>query len=373
MSRGKKWDSVEIGKLGEIITGNTPSKKDSDFYIGGTVPFVKPNNIDTDTICRVSTSDEYINNLGLAKARVVDSGAVLVTCIGTIGKVGISSRRICFNQQINAIVPFEDKCTSEYLAYAIQYQKKYLSQMANASVVPIINKSQFSTLTIPLPPLSEQKRIAAILDIADSIRTMRQTAIAKLDQLAQSVFLEMFGDPNSNAHRWDKITFSEYFSITTGKLDANAMVEGGRYPFFTCAKEPSTIDTFSFDQEALLLAGNNAAGVYDVKHYIGKFNAYQRTYVLTLRDSRDDYLFARKMLENQLIRLQQKSKGINTKFITLGILEELPLFHPSHEIQAIFSKKIETLNDTRNSVMHAMSCDELLFSSLQSRAFAGDL
>ena len=70
----------------------------------------------------------------------------------------------------------------------------------------------------------------------------------------------------------------ELCNITTGKLDANAAVENGMYPYFTCGEIPSRIDEYAFDTDAILLAGNNASGDFNVKYYKGKFNAYQRTY-----------------------------------------------------------------------------------------------
>jgi len=79
--------------------------------------------------------------------------------------------------------------------------------------------------------------------------------------------------------------------IGTGKLDANNAVDNGKYPFFTCAPQPSYIDTYEFDEDAILLAGNNAQGNFHINRYQGKFNAYQRTYVITAKDGYDiDYI-----------------------------------------------------------------------------------
>lgn len=76
------------------------------------------------------------------------------------------------------------------------------------------------------------------------------------------------------------VQLKEVLSFRTGKLDSNAAEDGGRYPFFTCSPTTLSINTFAFDDEAILLAGNNANGVFSVKYFNGKFNAYQRTYVI---------------------------------------------------------------------------------------------
>ena len=136
------------------------------------------------------------------------------------------------------------------------------------------------------------------------------------------------------------------FSTTTGKLDSNAMVENGEYPFFTCAKEVFRIDKYAFDQEALLLAGNNAAGKYDVKYYKGKFNAYQRTYVLGLKEDWSYQLF-RYQLEDKLVYLQQQSLGGLTKYLTIKILGELEFIVPPIDKQNEFTAFVEQVDKSK--------------------------
>ena len=116
-------------------------------------------------------------------------------------------------------------------------------------------------------------------------------------------------------------------NIRTGKLDSNCAVEDGEYPFFTCDTKTLRINRFSFDCEALLLAGNNAVGVYPLKHYKGKFDAYQRTYVITTKDAaRVSYPYLFSVLRQQLDELRRLSVGSATKFLTMRML--LPLRIP---------------------------------------------
>ena len=148
-------------------------------------------------------------------------------------------------------------------------------------------------LEIPLPPLAEQKRIAGILDAADALRAKRREALAQLDSLLQASFVDLFGDPVTNPKGLRKASLGTVFSFTTGKLDSNAAVAGGTYPFFTCAREDSTIDCYAFDCEALILSGNNASADYSVKHFKGRFNAYQRTYIISVDEKALSYEYAR--------------------------------------------------------------------------------
>lgn len=132
--------TVKLKELGELVTGNTPSKQVEEFYESNDIPFIKPDGLDEDKILSVSTAKEYISNKAEGKARILNSGNILVTCIGTIGKVAIiDCDKMAFNQQINAIVPNNTKINTKYLAYVLKKNKQSLADIANAAVVPIIN------------------------------------------------------------------------------------------------------------------------------------------------------------------------------------------------------------------------------------------
>jgi type I restriction enzyme S subunit len=147
------------------------------------------------------------------------------------------------------------------------------------------------------------------------------------------------GDPLSLPKGWEIKPLGELVNIKTGKLDSNAMVDGGRYPFFTCSREIFAINDYAFDCEAILLAGNNASGDFNVKHYKGKFNAYQRTYVITVNDKNKIlYSYLYQQLTNHLKKFKEQSLGANTKFLKIGMIQgmEIPL-PPLPEQQRIVS------------------------------------
>lgn len=121
-------------------------------------------------------------------------------------------------------------------------------------------------------------------------------------------------------------------NITTGKLDANAGIPNGKYPFFTCAPDPLRIDTFAFDDDVVLLAGNNAQGNFHIQRFKGKFNAYQRTYVITARDGYDiDYV--KYSLELSLQHLKRIAQGSQTKFLTMQILDSFRVVDIPYDAQ----------------------------------------
>jgi type I restriction enzyme, S subunit len=113
-------------------------------------------------------------------------------------------------------------------------------------------------------------------------------------------------------------------NITTGKLDSNQAVDGGDYPFYTCSEEPVRIDSYAFNDDVVLVAGNNAQGNFHVNRFKGKFNAYQRTYVLTAKPDYDiDFIYY--TLKLKLKKLKERSQGSQTKFLTMPILTNINL------------------------------------------------
>ena len=158
---------VTIKELGKIITGNTPSKKIEEFWNSEDICFVKPDIISDNSVNEIFESNEYISEEAKKKARVVSKDSIFITCIGSIGKIGIALEgEYAFNQQINAIVP-NDKVLPKYLAYNLLYNRPRLVSISNAPVVPIINKSQFSEFTINID--SNKNKQLEIVDVLDKL------------------------------------------------------------------------------------------------------------------------------------------------------------------------------------------------------------
>ena len=193
--------------------------------------------------------------------------------------------------------------------------------------------------------------------------------LQKLNELIKSRFVEMFGDPEINPLSINNYPWKEIFYTQTGKLDSNAAVVNGEYPFFTCSKEALSINEYAYDCEALLLAGNNAAGIYDVKYYKGKFNAYQRTYILQLQNKDWKYAVFKHQLEDKLLYLQSQSKGTNTRYLTMGILSQLSFLVPPIELQNQFADFVTQVEKQKATVQQSIDKLETLKKSLMQKYF----
>ena len=181
----KGFPLKKICEVGTVITGNTPSTKDSENYSSNDYCFVKPSDISKEGVADIQTSEFFISKKAYSNSRQLPKCSVLTTCIGIIGKVGILRKTATCNQQINAIVPNSD-ISSIYLAYAILGLRDVLEAMANAPVVPIINKGVFSMLQIPLPPLSLQHSFATKMASIEESKASLKAQITEMQNLLAS-------------------------------------------------------------------------------------------------------------------------------------------------------------------------------------------
>ena len=198
---------------------------------------------------------------------------------------------------------------------------------------PAINSSDLSKIIIYKPSLEEQQKIGDFFMLLDKRIEQQEEKIALLKDYKKAMMQKIFSqkirfkDENGNNYPdWEEKKLGEVCNITTGKLDANAMSPGGKYRFYTCAKEFYNIDYFAFDTEALLISGNGANVGY-IHYYNGKFNAYQRTYVLD--NFSQNTLFIKYFLDEFLYkRINSEKKDGNTPYIVIGVLLEMKLLFP---------------------------------------------
>lgn len=160
------YGTKTIGEIGEVLTGTTPSMKKEEYYDSDDVLFIKPGDIPENTISCIDKAENYISDKARKAARVFPENSVLVTCIGTIGKIGIAKFESSCNQQINVIIP-SSNINSLYLAYNLLIIRSTIQDAANAPVVPILNKTDFSKLEVMVPPYKKQCEFASLAEQSD--------------------------------------------------------------------------------------------------------------------------------------------------------------------------------------------------------------
>ena len=189
------WEMKKLIELGEVQTGTTPSTSNKGFY-GDFIPFVKPPHFNPDGT--ISFSSSGLSEIGLAKGRLIKENSILMVCIGaSIGKTGITPIPISCNQQINAFSPNEN-CLPKFYYHLLSsdYFFKKVMKRSSQATLPMINKTKWQNIEIPLPPLPQQKQIVAILDKAfaaiDTAKANAEQNLQNAKELFESYLQNIF-------------------------------------------------------------------------------------------------------------------------------------------------------------------------------------
>ncbi len=184
------WEEKAIGKIGDVVTGNTPSTTNRDYYVGN-IMFVSPADISENRF--VSETLKTLSSKGLAVARKIPAYSILFVCIGsTIGKVAQNAYKCATNQQINAVIPFDENENS-FVYYSLAFHAHEIAELAGNQAVPIINKSLFSSSFLIVPPeKDEQKMIADCLSSIDNLITAQAQKIEALKVHKKGLMQQLF-------------------------------------------------------------------------------------------------------------------------------------------------------------------------------------
>ena len=253
----------------------------------------------------------------------------------------------------------------------------YIRGVKTGTTVQMVSKHNVEEYRFLCPPKETREYIVNILSRYDSLIENFQKQIKLLEESAQRLYKEWFIDLRFPGHEnvqivdgvpegWEKKNLGDITPIKTGKRDANFGTADGEYPFFTCAQEPIKSPAYSFDTSAVILAGN---GDFNVKLYRGKFEAYQRTYVLEPNDTNMLYLLFFCVLEN-MNRLATGASGSTIKFLTKGMIESLDLYEPAVDTLCAFNMIVEPIQRQKESlstqIRHLAEARDRLLPKLMS-------
>lgn len=229
-----KWKLTRIGDFCDTGSGGTPARSQASRYFDGTIPWVKSGELKEDVIF---DTEEHINEVAIQEsaAKMVPAGALLVALYGaTVGRIATLGVDAATNQAVCYIIPKHD-VDRRFLFYALRTRVPHWLAQRVGGAQPNISQQIIKDTEIPLPPLSEQKRIAGILDQADGLRRKRQQALALTDQFLRSTFLDLFGDPVTNPKRWPTERMGLIADVCRGKFTPRPRNDprfyGGQFPF----------------------------------------------------------------------------------------------------------------------------------------------
>ena len=223
-------------------------------------------------------------------------------------------------------------------AFASSSFHNQIRRIAQGTKIYSISSKSFDEVFISIPNKTEQTKIARLLHLIDERIATQNKIIDNLQSLIKGLREQLLRKWSQDA---PKVRLGDICKITTGKLDANAMEEDGIFPFFTCAESPYSINSYAFDTEALLISGNGANVGY-INYYNGKFNAYQRTYVLD--NFTENIQYVRLYLKSYLPqRISLEKSTSNTPYIVMSTLSDMIIALPNKAIQDIIYNIINSL------------------------------
>lgn len=222
------WVECELSELGNIVTGKTPSTKEPSNF-GGSIPFIKPGDLDLGGY--IMNTADTLTEKGLSLVPTLPANSVVVTCIGNLGKVGITAKKSASNQQINALIPSE-KLNVKFVYYQILTLKPWLESQSAATTIAIVNKSKFSQAPFKFPSLAEQKIIAEKLD---TLLAQVDSTKARLEQIPQ--ILKRFRQAVLASALRGKLTNSWRINNKNSKDISSFKASVKRYRFETWVKE----------------------------------------------------------------------------------------------------------------------------------------
>ncbi len=387
-----KWQNAKFADVAEIVTGNTPPKKDPDNY-GDGIPWVKPP--DLDAWDPITATAETLSPKGQKLARILPEGTVMVCCIGSIGRVGIAGTKLATNQQINSLI-FGRWVEPRFGYYYCRLTTSQFQAAARNAVLPILNKSNFSKLTMPVPPISEQRRIVEILDQADSLRKKRAEADAKAARILPALFYKMFGDPLANPHGFPTAMIGELLTLLRNGTTAEQNQDGRGYPVTRIETisdgiiNSARVRYVEFDDSELarwrMVAGDILFSHINSELHIGKTAIYKGNpnplihgmNLLLMRPKatqvKPEYLFA--VLNTDSVRAayrQRCKRAVNQASLNQKDISILQIVVPPMDAQDQFCHLSENLFLQVEAQQNATENIELLFENLLHRAFTGDI
>lgn len=354
-----EWKEKKLDDIGEIITGNTPSTQDSENY-GNEFMFCSPADMGDNKY--ILKTGKMLSQKGFDISRKLPGGSVLVTCIGsTIGKIGIASKEMTSNQQINSIIAY-DSINNEFIYYSLLKNfKKYLN-LVSSQAVPILNKSQFEKLVISVPHIEEQQKIADFLSEVDNIITASEQEIESLEMQKKGAMQKIFSqevrfkaDDGSEYPAWEEKKMDNICSFFSGgtPTSSNADYYGGEIPFIRSGEIHLTSTELFITDIGLKASSAKMVNIGDILYAlygatsgevdISKINGAINQAILCIRpDKYQSSIFIKELLNHNKDKIVktflQGGQGNLSAYTIKNLKYEFPCFEEQQKIADFLSE-----------------------------------
>lgn len=362
------WPIFKLGDLVTIKGGGTPSKKVEEYW-NGDIPWASVKDLKGNEI---SSTADFITEAGVKNSatNLIPAGNILTATRMALGRFVVNSVDMAINQDLKALF-INDLSVVEgnYLIKFLSSKAKYIEGEGKGATVKGITLDFLKDLQIPLPPLEEQKRIAAILDKADSVRRKRQQAIGLADDFLRSVFLDMFGDPVANPKGWKVKKWSDVLKIVNGKNQKAVLADDGKYPIMGSGGEMGRATEYLTPENSVIIGrkGNINKPILVKEKFWNVDTAFGLVPHKELISHNYLYWFC------VFFNFEKLNKTVTIPSLTKADLQEIQIPVPDLALIYKFDTVVKKLESTKALKTTSLFESNNAFNSLSQRAFAGEL
>lgn len=378
----KDWEYKKLGEVCEVVSGTTPKTNNTDFW-GNGYYWITPAEINESTIY-VDKTERQITDKALAKTnlRLLPKGTVLLSSRAPIGKVAICDVDMYCNQGFKNCI-CSDKIVNKYLYYFFIDKNAYLNSLGRGATFKEISKSIVENISIHIPPKSTQLAIVAELDKLNEMIRLKKQQLEDYDQLAQSIFYEMFGDPILNEKGWEVKKLGEISTIERGsgisKKDfCNSGLPCIHYGQIHTSFGAYTKEVLSYIPENLLpkykyasrgdlimaITSEDVEGSCKSTTWLGNYDVVIGSDAAICHHSQDgiylSYYTRTKAFYNEKAKY---AKGFKVTHISTKEIASIPIPLPPLPLQQQFAARIEAIEQQKQQVKDAIKDLETLLAS----------
>ncbi len=385
----QNWTYKKLGDVCETTSGGTPPKEHNEYYEGGTIPWLRSGEVANRNITR---TEMFITQKGVdnSSAKLIPQNSVVIAMYGaTVGQVGILRIEATTNQAVCSIMP-NDSFVPEFLYYALLSHKKAYLELAVGGAQPNISQQIIKNTTIPLPPLETQSRIVAELDLLQAIIDKQKAQLAELDNLAQCIFYDMFGDPVENDKGWEVKKLGEVTNKISDGVHAKPNYTETGMPFisvvninrgkliFDDCKYVSQTDGETFNKRTKPEKGDilytKVGATYGISALVDvdvDFCLYVSVCLIKPKRELLDSLFLTHMMRLPYIKNQadERIRGIGVPDLHLNQISAFDVIVPPLSLQQSFAAKIESIEKQKAAINQSIAETQKLFNFTMDKYF----
>lgn len=383
-----QYPLVPLGDVCRFVGGGTPSRKKPE-YFAGDIPWATVKDFKH---FRIADTEEHISEIAVADSatNIVEAGTVLLVSRVGLGKVAIAERKLAINQDIKGLTP-APHILSEYLFWFLLSRADEIKSMGAGATVKGIALPDIKAIQIPVPPLSEQRRIIDILSRAEGIVRLRREAQRKAAELIPGIFLEMFGDPATNPKGWPVETIGRLTSVQTGATPSRenpAYYSDAEIPWVKTGEVKGGIISETEEMISQIALSETNCKVFPVGTILvamyGQGQTRGRSAVLgipaasnqacaaILPSSNIDEAFLFCFLQTQYEQLRGMAHGGNQANLNLSMIKKLPIILPPLSAQKVYSENLDFVRSIQSQQSAATAKAEAAFAALLAQVFSGN-